>query len=291
MLNYVFPQLPPDQMVSFIRNGLNKTKTPKRSSLSAQGCQGTVAASLLKDAGHNVTILEADERMGGRVYTLKSDFTDGLYLEAGAMRIPHTHYLTLEYIKKFHLSVNRFINSTPNDIIYARGIKTRLKFYKQNPDILGFPVAPHERGKTASELLTLAIKPVTDFINQNPQRNWPLVIKELDKYSMDAFLRYNPFGVTLSPAAIEMIKVLLSLGGFPELSFLELLRELMILFTPDVRFYEIPGGNDQLPKAFLPQLKDNIMFGQKVTKITQHHNQVTIDFIHTKVLETISNHR
>ncbi|MDQ0862068.1 hypothetical protein QFZ72_005666 [Bacillus sp. V2I10] len=90
-------------------------------------------------------------------------------------------------------------------------------------------------------MLTLATKPVTDFINQNPQRNWPIVIKEFDKYSMDAYLRYNALGVTLSPAAIEMIKVLLSLGGFPELSFLELLREVMILYTPDVRFYEIPG--------------------------------------------------
>ncbi|MFJ5624433.1 flavin monoamine oxidase family protein [Peribacillus loiseleuriae] len=284
MLKYVFPQLPPDQMVSFIRNGLNKTQNPKKIIIIGAGMAGLVAASLLKDAGHNVTILEADERVGGRVYTLKSDFTDGLYLEAGAMRIPHTHYLTLEYINKFHLSVNRFISSTPNDIIYARGIKTRLKFYKQNPDILGYPVAPHERGKTAAELLTLATKPVTDFINQNPQRNWPIVIKEFDKYSMVAYLRYNPLGVTLSPAAIEMIKVLLSLGGFPELSFLELLREVMILFTPDVRFYKIPGGNDQLPKAFLPQLKDNIMFGQKVMKIVQHNNQVTIDSIHTKIL-------
>ncbi len=55
---------------------------------------------------------------------------------------------------------------------------------------------------------------------------------------MDAYLRYNPFGVRLSAGAIDMIKVLLSLEGLVELSFLELLRELMILFTPNIRFYE-----------------------------------------------------
>ncbi|EZP75643.1 amine oxidase [Parageobacillus genomosp. 1] len=285
MSDYVFPKLSTDHMISIIRNGLPKTKIPKKIIIVGAGMAGLVAASLLKQAGHQVTILEASERVGGRIYTLRANFRDGQYLEAGAMRIPHTHLLTLEYIQKFRLPVNRFINTTPNDIIYVRGIKTRLKIYEKNPDILGFPVAPHERGKTATELLQLAIKPVTDFINQNPRRNWPLVIKELDKYSMDAYLRYNPFGVRLSPGAIDMIKVLLSLEGLVELSFLELLRELMILFTPNIRFYEITGGNDQLPKAFVPQLKENIMFGQKVRKIVQHNNQVTIHSVHTKILE------
>lgn len=80
-----------------------------------------------------------------------------------------------------------------------------------------------------------------------------------------------------------MIKVILSLEGFMELSFLELLRELMVLSTPEITFYEITGGNDKLPKAFLPQLEENIHYGQKVTKITQHKNQVTIDSVHTKI--------
>jgi monoamine oxidase len=276
MSSYIYPELSPDQMISIIRNGLKKTEIPKKIIIVGAGMAGLVSASLLKQAGHHVTILEASGRVGGRVYTLRADFRDGQYLEAGAMRIPNNHFLTLEYIKKFQLPVNEFINSTPNDIIYLRGKKARLKTYEKNPDIFGFLVAPHEKGKTATELLQSAIKPVTDFINQNPRKNWPVVVKQLNQYSMEAFLKDNPFGVSLSPGAVDLLKVLLTIEGFPELSFLELLRELLVLFAPNIRFYEITGGNDLLPKAFLPQLKDNILFGQKVKKIVQHNNQVTI---------------
>lgn len=283
MLNYVFPQIPEEKMISIIRNGLEKSKEPKKIIILGAGMAGLVAASLLMTAGHDITILEATDRVGGRVYTLRGDFKDGQYLEAGAMRIPHTHSLTLEYIKKFKLPTNEFINSDPNNIIYIKGKKVYRKTYERNPDILNFPVYPHERGKTAADLLQLAIKPITDIINQNPS-NWSWVIREFDKYSMDNYLRYNPFGHSLSPGAIEMIKVMLTLEGLMELSFLEQLRELLVLFTPDIKFYEINGGNDKLPNAFTEQLQDNIHYGQYVKKVVQHDNQVTVQAVH-KILE------
>jgi monoamine oxidase len=57
------------------------------------------------------------------------------------------------------------------------------------------------------------------------------------------------------------------------------------MFDLNINFYEITGGNDQLPKAFVSQLKDNIMYGQKVRKIVQHNNHVTIHSVHTKFPE------
>lgn len=278
----MFSHVTPDQMVSMIHHGLSKKQNSKRILIVGAGMSGLVAASLLEEAGHSVTIIEASERVGGRIYTKRFPFINGQYMEAGAMRIPSTHNLTLAYIKKFNLPINPFINSAPNDLIYVNGIITRQYLYEQNPDILDYPVAPNEKGKTALELIQSVIQPVIDFINIDPTENWKWVINEYDKYSMDAFLRYNPNGVTLSPGAIEMIKVLLSIEGLAELAFLDILREFIILLNPITRYYEITGGNDQLPNSFLPQLEGNIIFNQQITKIIQHQNQVTIYSEHTE---------
>lgn len=267
------------QMLGVIRNGLKESQTPKHIIVVGAGMAGLVAASLLKDAGHRVTILEADDRIGGRVYTQRSPFSNGLYFNAGPMRIPDTHLLTLEYIKKFALPTNRFINRTPMDIIYVNGIKTRLNIYERNPSILNYPVAPNERGKTAEELLFSLIQPIIDFINQDPTRNWLVVEKQFSKHSLSSFL--NSY---FSVGAIDMIGMLLDLEAYMGMSFTEVLRELA-LFTSAPRFYEITGGMDLLPQAFLPQLKENIWLHQKMTKIVQHENRVTIHSTHQQTSE------
>ncbi|MBU8769704.1 flavin monoamine oxidase family protein [Cytobacillus oceanisediminis] len=281
MVFYRDPQLNIEEMLSIIRNGLGISKVQKKIIVVGAGMSGLVAASLLKAAGHDVTVLEATQRVGGRIFTMREPFMDGMYLDVGAMRIPHTHPLVLEYIKKFRLKVNEFRNTTPHDLIFANGIKINRTIYQQNPDILRYPVAPHEKGKTAEELLTMAIKPVADFINQNPAQNWNIIVREFDRYPMSFFLRYNPVGPSLSPGALESIKVLLGLEGFPELSFPAILRELLPLFSPDIHFYEVEGGNDKLPNAFLPQLKEDLYFGYQMTKIEQDPQQVTIHARHT----------
>jgi len=268
-----------------IRNGLGKTKHPKHILIVGAGMSGLVAASLLQDAGHHVKIIEGSNRVGGRVLTLR--FSGGTYFEAGAMRIPEMHDLVFEYIRKFGLPVNPFINSTPEDFIYVNGIQTRAKIYERDPDILKYPVAPSERGKTAEQLFNMAVQPIVDFINKDPARNWPIVEKQLDRYSVYTFLKFYPYRpkTTFSEGAIEMMSVLLSLEGIMEEAFLDILRDTM-LFKPETRFYEITGGNDRLPQAFLPQLQQHILFNRRVTKIIQHNDCVTLNYMDPHSFET-----
>ncbi len=249
------------------------------------GMAGLVAASLLKEAGHHVTILEVNNRVGGRVFTERSPFTEGLYLDVGAMRIPETHELVLEYVRKFNLSLDPFINRTPNDLIYVNGVRTTYEQYEKNPDILNYPVEESEKGKTADELLNWAIEPITSFINKNPKENWKKVINDFDCYSMDSYLRYNPFGRTLSSGAIEMINVMVNFEGLSELSFLAILREIMVLSVPNLKFYQVREGSSRLPEAFLPQLNDSLFLSQRVTRIVQEEEGVTVRSIHKQSLK------
>src|SRR5262249_13881787 len=90
--------------VSSITHGLPSTASQgarkKKIAILGAGMAGMVAALELISAGHSVTILEGNMRPGGRVYTLREPFSDGLFAEAGAGRIPEWHDLTHKFIKE-----------------------------------------------------------------------------------------------------------------------------------------------------------------------------------------------
>ncbi|WP_332308718.1 flavin monoamine oxidase family protein [Halobacillus mangrovi] len=136
----------PEIMVSVIRQGIGESTDPKRVLIIGAGMAGLVAGSLLKEAGHQVTILEANNRVDGRVFTKREPFSQGAYLDFGAMRIPDTHHIVFEYIKKFQLPTNRFLNTSKKDLLFVNGVKTTREIYEKNPDILQFPLEPNERG-------------------------------------------------------------------------------------------------------------------------------------------------
>ncbi|MDM5317835.1 flavin monoamine oxidase family protein [Fictibacillus sp. b24] len=269
-------RLSDEDMLNAIKNGLQKTLSPQRIIIVGAGMAGLVAASLLKNAGHDVILLESTHRVGGRINTVRAPFTHGNYFEAGAMRIPEMHKLVLAYINKFNLTTNEFINSNPHDLLFVNGIRTTNSAYEKNPDILSFPVLESEKGKTAEQLIQYAVQPISDFIEQDPDKNWPIVIQNFQQYSLDNYLRNNPFGRSLSLSAIDSIKVLLSLEGLPELSFLEVLRDILIIFKPEIKYYEITGGYDLLPRAFLRDLRHHIYFGKKLTRIVQDQSKVKL---------------
>src|SRR5437763_1532660 len=92
------------------------------------GIAGLVSAYELRRAGYQVTVLEARDRIGGRVWTIRggdrivqtgrpdqhASFDPGLYFNAGAARIPSTHRLILGYARKFGVAMEPFVNVNRN---------------------------------------------------------------------------------------------------------------------------------------------------------------------------------
>ncbi len=105
---------PPTTGTNDTPGALTATSTPKNIVIIGAGISGLIAGYELQRAGHSVTILEARERVGGRVHTLFSPFNNGQFAEAGASRIPSNHDLTLAYTQHFSLALDPFYPSTNN---------------------------------------------------------------------------------------------------------------------------------------------------------------------------------
>jgi monoamine oxidase len=92
------------------------------------GIAGLVAAYELQRAGYKVTVLEARDRVGGRVWSIRggerivqtgrpdqvATFDPGLYFNAGPARIPSTHRVILGYARRFGVPLEPFVNVNRN---------------------------------------------------------------------------------------------------------------------------------------------------------------------------------
>jgi len=92
------------------------------------GIAGLVAGYELQKAGYRVTVLEARDRVGGRVWTIRGGdrivqtgrpdqraaLDPDLHFDAGAMRIPSTHRVMLGYARRFGVPMEVFVNTNRN---------------------------------------------------------------------------------------------------------------------------------------------------------------------------------
>jgi monoamine oxidase len=108
----------PLDLLPGIQTRLERKGAPKKVIIVGAGLAGLSAAYELAKAGHDVTILEARTRVGGRVQTVREPFSDGMYAEAGAARIPIDHDLTLGYVKQFNLPLDQMYPASLNYVSY-----------------------------------------------------------------------------------------------------------------------------------------------------------------------------
>src|SRR3954469_17917483 len=153
----------PKEVLDVPTGGLEQRPQPqKRVIIVGGGIAGLVAAFELARQGHEPLVLEAQHRVGGRVYALR-DWAPGLYIEAGAMRIPRVHDLTLEYCNLFGLQLRPFVMGNANALVYVGGELMTMAEADQQPERLPFELEEHERGRTYSDMWNEATQEVRDL--------------------------------------------------------------------------------------------------------------------------------
>jgi monoamine oxidase len=288
------------EYLKFIDNGIPTTRNPKNVLIIGAGMAGMVAASMLKQAGHQVTIVESNTRVGGRIKTFRNTEdkkyfeSDKVYAEAGAMRIPTIHQMVLKYIDQLKLKIQPFYylavdkdeaiahqkdpespfpKITRNSLLYVNYRRVVQNVYFKDKaninELLDYHLETSEQNlyenQRADVLLANIMNPLKAFIAQDPEKNWPLLIERFGEYSMRRFLVEQTL---YSDNAIEMIGVLQNLESRMAYDFIQSFIESNII-KDSTRFVEIVGGSDLLPTEFFKahQLEDNTYFDCRVTSL------------------------
>jgi monoamine oxidase len=235
------------------------------------GMAGLTAGLLLKNAGHEVTILEGQNRLGGRILTYRG-FAGNMYGEFGAMRFPLQHSMVRWLIHdKFQLETKPFPMYDEDSFIYLQGKGVRRSEF--HADLFDFDLTSDERDKEPHELLKDTVRPLIDIMMQeDATAAWNHLLGNYDKYSLLSYLKER----NLSDGALSILGPLFNLEGRYHFSLLEW----FLHYYEDVfgQLVYIVAGADALPRAFEPELMDNIKLGAQVYAIEQNESNTKVHF-------------
>ncbi|HKC66351.1 MAG TPA: flavin monoamine oxidase family protein [Pyrinomonadaceae bacterium] len=262
-----------------------RTRTPKRVVIIGAGLAGLSACYQLTEAGHDVTVLEARTRAGGRVHTLREPFADGLHAEAGAMFIPDSHDLTMHYIKLFRIPLIPIPMQKRSSVLYLNGKRFAPDDSRTINQLLN--LSPEEKRLGLDGMTDKYLIPALSEMGDATAPSWPPErLKKYDRISYAEFLRSR--GAT--PDAVRLLRLNdadLTGDGVDAVSALMVLRE-SALNQNAVQLYTVRGGTDLLPKALASHLASKIRYGSPVTRIEQDARRVSVTFLQAGNRETIT---
>jgi monoamine oxidase len=277
-----YPHTPIDKMLRELR-GENRTE-PKKILIIGAGAAGLVAGIELEALGHEVTIFEARDRIGGRVLTRHFE-VDGkdVYNEIGAMRIAASHDYVHHYYRVLGLEdrVIPFINSVPENFLDLHGTVCRVsegheRIYPQFDlsDDLRTDPKMYPGGAIFGWLAGNVIKTLTpgERASLFAGRVDSDRLHELANTSLGAF-----FDARLNADAKEMVGSFTSLSVWWDKAVTMFMRDMIVGTGNDLT--TLSGGMSQLVEGLASRLAGDIHLSTEVKRITVLDHGVDLGWI------------
>ncbi|MFT2818113.1 flavin monoamine oxidase family protein [Leifsonia sp. A12D58] len=233
------------------------------------GASGLTAATELKKAGLTVAVLEARDRVGGRLWT---NDIDGAMLEIGGQWVSPDQDALKETLAELGLKTYPRYRDGENVYINAAGDLSRFE-----GEI--FPVPP----KTEHEIVSLIEKLDSLVAEIDPDRPWAHPrAKELDEVSFSRWLETQTedqeardnIGMFIAGAmltkpahafsALQALLMAASAGSFSNLVDADFILDERVI-----------GGLQQVPLLLAEHLGDDVHLGQAVRTLRWTENSVT----------------
>ncbi|GLK82993.1 flavin monoamine oxidase family protein [Ancylobacter defluvii] len=241
------------------------TEGRRRILVLGAGMAGLTAALSLLRRGHEVTIIEAQNRIGGRLMSLP--LGDGMFTEAGGGHFRSNMPYVLHYVRHFNLPLLGLNDGLPRYLVDGEtGDGAHLAAWP-------WQLAPDERNVSVSTTLNRYLERVGLDADTALDARWPDldIMARLDNVRLSDLIR----GVGASDGFCKLLNAHAgpftgdspALGMVPRAAY----------HFGDKNLFRIQGGNDRLPMAMAEAVGlDRIVLGAAVAEIDQNGARVRV---------------
>jgi monoamine oxidase len=275
-------------------SGLPGLRPPRSVIVVGAGLAGLAVAHELAARDCEVTVLEASDRPGGRAYTLREPFADGLHAEAGAMTLtPHCHY-AMHYLRELGVETETADLFDTTFSYFARG-----RFFTPDPESVaeaGLGLHPHEKDLGVGGMIERYVSAVADSLQPDLSApDWAVTqrLAPYDHLSVHEVLTERG----ASQAAIDLMEPLfleMRGGDLKTASALSWLRHEASphsLGNADPRWAKVKHGTDRFPQAFAERLKSRIHYRRPVVRVEQDAERARVTVLAHGRMQTLEAER
>lgn len=241
--------------------------------VAGAGLAGLAAAHDLAARGAAVTVVDARDRVGGRVWTARDGFAERQHAEAGGDMIDDEQQEIRTLAGEVGLSLTRILRS---GFGYVR------------PDALGKPRIVARSAARGWERLARQLSDLTRRYRLVEQRWDSPITADLGRRSVSKWLDDRQ-------ADTELRETVAGLRGFfladpEELSLLALVDQFASMdeASPAWTTYRIEGGNDRLAAALAEPLGDRLRLGTELVAISHRGRKVRASLKHACTVSQLS---